>query len=154
MRKLWLVIFIASWSVAQGQTAPGFQPYFSAAVVKELAASVKWYQSVFDLKVKAEMNDPKESYRIAILESPNYMVELLELKGSLTKEELLKDRGEGAEAQGHFKIGFKISDTEAWLKHLKNLGIDVPQAWTDAKTGKKNFIVKDPDGNLIQFFEG
>jgi hypothetical protein len=54
--------------------------------------------------------------------------------------------------QGHFKIGFRIADMDACLKHLVALKIIVPQVWTDAKTKKRNFLIKDPDGNLVQFF--
>ncbi len=55
--------------------------------------------------------------------------------------------------QGFFKIGFKITSTDDWLTHLRALKIDVPRVWTDQKTGKKNFIIYDPDGNVIQFFD-
>ena len=99
------------------------------------------------------MKDANQAYRIAILESPGFMLELLELKGSLDKENLLKDKPQGTEMQGHFKIGFKISDVNSCLKKLKELSIEVPNIWTDPATGKKNFLIKDPDGNLIQFFE-
>ena len=153
MRTLLLVGFLMSWLVTQSQHAPDFQPYFSAVVVTNLTSSVKLYQSVLDLKIKTEMDDPNQSHRITILECANYRLEILELKGSLIKEELLKDKPNGTQLQGHFKVGFKISNANEWLKHLKNLSIDVPQVWTDSKNGKKNFIIKDPEGNLIQFFE-
>jgi catechol 2,3-dioxygenase-like lactoylglutathione lyase family enzyme len=133
--------------------APQFQPYFSAVVVKNLNESQKWYQSVLNLKIKTDMNDPSHSYHIVILESSNYMVEILELKGSMDRDEALKGKPKGTEVQGHFKIGFKIANVNDWVRHLKSLGIDVPQIWTDQAIGKKNFLVKDPDGNLVQFFE-
>jgi len=152
--KAILIVFLLLRHAVYGQsTTPDFQPYFSAVVVKDLTASVKWYQSVFDLKIKTEMNDPNQSYKIKILESSNYLLEVLELKGSMIRNELLKGKPNGTELQGHFKIGFKISNANAWVVHLKSLGIDVPQLWTDSNTGKKNFLIKDPDGNLIQFFE-
>ncbi|MBS1531563.1 MAG: hypothetical protein JSU01_14750 [Bacteroidetes bacterium] len=42
---------------------------------------------------------------------------------------------------------------DAYLKRLNELKITVPQIWTDATTGKRNFLITDPDGNLIQFYE-
>lgn len=98
------------------------------------------------------MKDPNQTYNITILESSNFMLELLELKGSIDKADFLKDR-HGAEMQGHFKIGFKVSSAASTIKKLKELNIEVPNVWTDQGTGKKNFLVSDPDGNLIQFFE-
>ena len=154
MKNFLFLIFLLSGVQAQCQSiAPEWQPYFSAVVVKNLATSVKWYQSVFDLRVKTQMIDPNQSYRITILESSSYLLEILELKGSLVRKDLLKDKPDGTELQGHFKIGFKISDVNKWLEHLKSLSITVPQVWTDSKTGRKNFLIQDPDGNLVQFFE-
>ena len=99
------------------------------------------------------MNDPDHTYAITILESPNYLLEILELKGSVERSTPLQDKPKGTEMQGHFKIGFKISNANNWITHLKKLNIDVPQVWTDSETGKKNFLIADPDGNLVQFFE-
>ena len=149
------IFFVLLWmqQVVYGQGAPEYQPYFSALVVKDFNTSVAWYQSVFGLKGKTEVNDPNQAYKIRILESSNYLLEILELKGSLKRDELLKGKPNGTELQGHFKIGFGISHVDEWLKHLKSLDIEVPQVWTDSATGKKNFIIKDPDGNLVQFFE-
>lgn len=153
MKDAMIIVFLFVNSLLFGQgTAFNYQPYFSAVVVKDLSASVKWYQSVFDLKVKSEMKDPNQSYHIIILESPNYLIELLELKGSIDKSSILKDKP-GAQMQGHFKIGFKILDATGVLKKLKELNIDVPNIWSDQATGKKNFLIQDPDGNWIQFFE-
>lgn len=154
MKRLLPVVFCCAYLFSQAQKAPfSYQPYFSAVVVKNLETSSKWYQSVFDLKVKTEMKDPNQVYNIAILESPVFALELLELKGSLVKGDFLKDKPQGTEIQGHFKIGFRISDVTHCLKRLKELNIEVPNVWTDQGTGKKNFLIKDPDGNLIQFFE-
>jgi predicted enzyme related to lactoylglutathione lyase len=151
-KTLTVVLFLVTSMVFAQAPAFNYQPYFSAVVVKNLPASVKWYRSVFDLKVKSEMKDPNQAYNVTILESPNYLLELLEMKGSVDKTGLLKDK-QGAEMQGHFKIGFKISDVPRVLKKLKDLSIEVPNIWTDQGTGKGNFLIQDPDGNLIQFFE-
>jgi hypothetical protein len=39
------------------------------------------------------------------------------------------------------------------LKRLAELQIEVPQIWEDKTSKKRNFIIKDPDGNLIQFYD-
>jgi predicted enzyme related to lactoylglutathione lyase len=159
MKKLTIiiVIFICHTS-CQAQTKNSeskfdYIPNFSAVVVSNLNASVQWYKSVFDLKTKNEMNDPNGSYKITILESPTYSLELLELRGSLMQKEILKGKPDDIKIQGHFKIGFKASDMDACLKHLSNLKVNVPQVWTDGTTKKRNFLISDPDGNLIQFYE-
>ncbi len=130
-----------------------YQPSFSAVVVRNIDTSVSWYKSVFGLTVKQTMNDAGGGYKITILESPTYMLELLELKGSVPKTEALKSKAAGTETQGHFKVGFRVTNMDACLKHLASLKITVPQVWTDDKTKKRNFLIPDPDGNLLQFFE-
>lgn len=99
------------------------------------------------------MIDPQGQYKIVFLESDRLFLEILQLKGSLVPKELLAGKSPGTQIQGHFKIFFKTDDINGLLKQLSSLKIPVPQVWTDAKTGKKNFIIYDPDGNMVQFFD-
>ena len=142
------IIFASLNSIAQ----PSFDytPSFSAIVVKNVDTSSKWYQSVFNLKVREQMKDENAGYNIVILESPALVMELLELKKSFNPKE---GKSQDMQAQGLFKFGFNVKDMDACLKHLGKLNITVPQVWTDSKTKKRNFLISDPDGNLIQFFE-
>jgi len=96
------------------------------------------------------MKDENAGYNVMILESPTFVMELLELKKSYNPKE-----GKAADmrAQGLFKFGFKIKNIDDCLSHLAKLKISVPQVYTDSKTNKRNFLITDPDGNLIQFFE-
>jgi len=146
------LVFSASLYAEPGPTF-GYKPSFSAVVVKDVITASAWYCSVFDMKVKEEMKDGAGAYSIHILESPDFLMELLQLRGSVDKQSALAGKPNGTEIQGHFKIGFKVTDVDACLKKLASLNIDVPQVWTDQKTKKRNFLIKDPDGNLIQFFE-
>ena len=127
-----------------------FTPSFSAIIVKNIDSSSKWYQSVFDLKVKEQMKDEKAGYNIIILESRSYTLELLELKNSFNPKD---GKAQNTEAQGIFKFGFHVKNMDDCLRHLQALKISVPQVWTDSKTKKRNFLITDLDGNLIQFFE-
>lgn len=130
-----------------------YEPYFSAIIVRNIDSSAKWYRSVFGLTTQNEINDVQHSPRVIILESPVFLLELLELKGSLIPNEILKGKGEATRIQGHFKSGFKVTDMDACLKRLESLKITVPAVYTDATSKKRNFLITDPDGNLLQFFE-
>lgn len=143
-----LLMFASLTSFAQ--SAFDYTPSFSAIVVKNIEASSKWYQSVFGLKVKDQMKDENAGYNITILESPALVMELLELKKSFNPKE---GKSQDMQAQGLFKFGFNVKDMDVCIKHLAKLNITVPQIWTDSKTKKRNFLISDPDGNLIQFFE-
>ena len=77
----------------------------------------------------------------------------MELKASTSPKDLLKRKPDDRKIQGHFKFGFKSIDLDKVLSHLKANNVDVPQVWKDDKTGKGNFLISDPDGSLIQFFD-
>lgn len=126
-------------------------PSFSAIVVDDLAASVVWYEDVFGLTVSNQIN--QTGANVTILSGNEFELELLELSGSVNRAETLDAHPQGTQIQGLFKIGFKVENLHAWLTHLETLQIPVPQVYTDPATGKRNFIIADPDGNNIQFFE-
>jgi hypothetical protein len=153
IRIFLLLMIIGCRATCIGQASFDYQPYFSSVIVNNIERSVLWYKSVFSLQVKSETNDVQNGYKVAILEGANFLVELLELKGSLVPATLLEGKGDGTKIQGHFKLGFKVSDVDACLNRLSRLNIEVPQVWEDKATKKRNFIIKDPDGNLIQFFD-
>ena len=145
-----LSCFIVLATFAQPATSFEYTPSFSAIVVKNMETSSKWYQSVFNLKVKDQVKDDNAGYNIVILESPSLTLELLQLKNSFNPKE---GKSGNVEPFGLLKIGFKTKDMDACLKQLASLNITVPQIWTDSETKKRNFLITDPDGNLIQFFE-
>lgn len=152
--KTLALLFAFSLSLdCQSQDTFAFEPYFITVIVKDIDASASWYKSVFGLKLKTESNDAGAGYKVVILESERLLVELMELRGSLSRESLLTGKPDGTQIQGHFKVGFKVKDIDACLKKLSQLQIEVPRVWKDNSSGKRNFIVSDPDGNLIQFFD-
>jgi predicted enzyme related to lactoylglutathione lyase len=152
MRSIICFAFIL-FSISTTAQTPSYQPYFSAVVVSDVVKAAAWYGAVFDLKEKTRITDPNGAHDIAIMESGVMALELLQLKGSLTRKEILAGKPENTQIQGHFKFGFKVTDMNAWLEKLKRLKVEVPRVYTDGATKKRNFLVQDPDGNLLQFFE-
>jgi glyoxylase I family protein len=153
MKFFFCALLAASMALtSQAQISFDYKPNGSAVIVTDIEKSSKWYQSVFGVTVKSRMEDPK-AYKVVILESPNLVLELLELKGSVPRSEALKGKPDGTQIQGLFKIGFVVTDMDKCLQHLKSLNIDVPRVWTDQSTKKRNFLITDPDGNIIQFFD-
>ena len=88
-----------------------------------------------------------------ILESSSFLLELIENKTWPTQKKLLAGQPGGTRIQGFFKIGFKVTDMDACLKMLAALKIIPERIYTDPATKKRNFLINDPDGNLVQFFE-
>jgi len=149
-----LLVMISAF-VAGAQTRPGvkYEPYFAAVIVHDVDSSAAWYQSVFDLKIQNRINDIERGFRVRILESPTFLLELIENKSWPAQKQLLAEKPDGTRMEGFFKIGFQVPDMNACLKHLADLKIIPERIYTDSATKKRNFLVNDPDGNLLQFFE-
>jgi hypothetical protein len=154
-RLIFLLLFITINSLAHSQVSSldNYKPYFSAIIVKNIAASSPWYQSVFGLKIKNRIDDSAGAFKIVILESSQYLVELIENGNSLTTADILAHKKEGTAIQGFFKMGFRVSNMDTCIKQMSALKIDVGHVWVDKDSKKRNFLIRDPDGNLIQFFD-
>jgi hypothetical protein len=72
----------------------------------------------------------------------------------VTQDEVLKDKATGTELTGYYKIGFIVDDFQGWHNHVEKKQVRFEgRVVTDPQTGKKTFLINDPDNNLIQFFE-
>ena len=154
--KFILILLLTGYSVkspCQSKEAFRYEPYFNAVIVKAIDSSSLWYQSVFEMKVINRINDSLRSIRVVILEARNFVLELIENKSWPDQKKLLSSEPQGARIQGFFKIGFKTADFDNCLKHLAELRIVPERIYADLQTKKRNFLINDPDGNLIQFFE-
>ena len=155
---LFVFIIIVNMAYSQGGEKPGVKSnsfsidhYFSAVIVKNIDSSVIWYQSVLGLKTRFLPGMP-QGIRVAILESPQIVIEMIENSAWPDPKKLLEGKPEGTRIQGYFKIGFKITSMDNFLEHLKKHNVSVPRIYKD-DSGKRNFLVEDPDKNLVQFFE-
>jgi hypothetical protein len=149
------LLILLNASIVRAQTVGGFksEPWFSAVIVDNVDSSTAWYQSVFDLKIKNHIDDSQSGFRVVIMESSTFLLELMENKAWPDQKELLAGKPEGTRIQGFFKIGFKVTDMDACLKRLAALKIIPGRIYTDSETKRRNFLINDPDGNLVQFFE-
>jgi len=130
-----------------------YAPFFSAIIVKNVDTSAAWYEAVFDMKTKDRINDTERGFRVVIMEHPSFELELIENKSWPDQKQLLSGKPEGTRIQGFFKIGFSVADIDSCLKHLGFLKIVPDRIYRDSATNKRNFLIEDPDKNLIQFFE-
>ena len=129
-----------------------YTPYFFAVIVNDLDSCEKWYRSVFGLTVTKRMNEPAAGFKVIVLESPILVIELIEDRASVKVTDVLAGQPAGAKIKGLFKIGFHVQDMNACLQHFSMLKINAGTIYKD-KSGKRNFLVNDPDGNIIQLFE-
>src|SRR6188474_2510742 len=131
-RKIILSLFIITTNTVNSQQSTSFQvdPYFSALIVKNIDSSVKWYQSVLGLKTRFLPNTP-QGIRVAILESPKIVLEIIENISWLDPKELLEGKPDGTRIQGYFKIGFKVTAMDSFIDHLKKLSVSIPRIYRD-----------------------
>lgn len=141
-----LVLTLATPHLEAGQL-PETNGAFYALSVQDLDTSVAWYTDHlgFTLQSRGENTTRKG----ALLSRPGTVLEIAEFAGA-------EHRPTGVESHeviGIFKLGFTtehIDDAFAWLSQD---GVEVFFPVVTTPDGKRTFGVKDPDGNIVQFFE-
>jgi catechol 2,3-dioxygenase-like lactoylglutathione lyase family enzyme len=136
----------------QPSEAPTFvgQGAFIALVVTNLDASLEWYKSNLDLHLIKRGKSPRVAAETAVLGGHNIFVELIHYTDrSLAKREV----NDSAPVAGPVKSGAIVDSLgfDSLAKHIQNHGIDV-RSFEDEEMRCRTFIVRDADGNLIQFF--
>ena len=121
--------------------------------MNNIDSSTLWYQSVLGLKIRNRIDAPEQGFKVVIFESSGICIGLIENRSSLDPKKILEKKPEGTDMRGFFKIGFEVSNIDTFIDHLSDLGLPVEHIYTDPNSQKRNFLIKDPDGNLVQFFE-
>ncbi|MBS1531562.1 MAG: hypothetical protein JSU01_14745 [Bacteroidetes bacterium] len=90
MKKIFLLLCMSCCFTAMAQTNSSgpfdYRPYFSAVIVSNIDTSAKWYEALLGLTVKNTINDPGNGYKVVTLESRVFLMELLQLDGSIAKK--------------------------------------------------------------------
>ena len=125
---------------------------FFALSVVDMNQSVKWYSEKLGMKIVMQL--PKQDkMAVTVLEGDGLIVELIQNDDSLPLGKVapaLKDR---ALIQGSFKTGIIVNDFDRTLSELKARNVDIAYGPYPARAGQRaNVIIKDNEGNLIQFF--
>ncbi|HMU47661.1 MAG TPA: VOC family protein [Chitinophagaceae bacterium] len=154
MRNL---VFVLLFSFIVGQReniAQKVEPYFGAIIVNNIDSSVLWYSTVLNLKVENRTGSPEKGFRQANLSNGKLLIELIELEGSISPQKILEEKSPKARLRGIMKIGFKADNIDSMYNNFKEKKLTFRgNMVTDPLTGKRMFLLPDPDGNYIQFFE-
>jgi len=152
MRALALIAVMAFAATAAAQaparpsTALVGRGAFWAISVTDLDAASRWYAEKLGLKVV--MESPKtENPAAVVLEGNGLTVELIRHGGSKPRT------GDPVLAQGFVKAGVIVDDFDGTLAMLRTKRVQIAYGPYPAKAGQRaNVIIRDVDGNLIQFF--
>lgn len=127
---------------------------FFALIVADLDSSIEWYANIASFEVLNRNVVDEMGLRQANLSNGIARLELIELTSSKSISDLVSDYDPRIRVEGLFKIGFTISDFDLWLSSISNLvEINQSEIVIDPVSKNRMIILRDPDGNRIQFFE-
>ena len=151
---LFLLITCSSFCYGKTKSLPKPEAQVSAIIVTDIEASIDWYVTSFGFEILNKIISEKRGFKQANLKSGTILIELIELKTSLSQTEVLKNHPKKTKIDGFFKFGFLVSDFENWVTHLKQLKVEFyGSVVIDPVSKKRMLLLKDPDGNRIQLFE-
>ncbi len=157
MKKILVLLIIGFLSIASYAQEDGLsdpEAYFSAMIVSDIEKSITWYVDVIGFEVLNKKEFPDAGFKQANLKRGNVLVELIEMDKAVSVEKAIPNYNGKTRIRGLFKIGFLISDFDEWIDHLTAKKAQFHgSVVTNAESGKRMVIFKDPDGNRIQFFE-
>jgi len=162
IRRLPLLIFFSLSIAANAQTndAQEFQVKLLAISVSDINTSIDWYQKLGFKLEDAIQEYPDYNLQIAFLKQGDFYLEILEQGGALKASELLPS--EDSYLGGIFKLGFSVQNIQRLYDDLKpqediafltSIG-DLPPSNLPIDWPNQYFLIRDPDGNMIQFFDG
>ena len=155
MKHLYLLLlWLSTFYVGSAQSLSVPQAYFSALIVENMDSSLNWYTNILQFEVVNQLDLKERGLRQANLSNGETWIELIELSSSIGKKELEESFSPNLRLQGFFKFGFIVEDFDQWKDHfLAYQLIEKSSIVKDPNTEKRMLIIKDPDGNRIQFFE-
>src|SRR5689334_16447601 len=122
---------------------------FFALSVADIDASVKWYCDLLGFAILSQGASPDGSTRFALLRRNNDLVEIVQRKSAVHPPSM-PDR---SHEWGIFKTGFWVEDLRAMESTLREKGAVFSHGIvTPRGANYQTFAVKDPDGNIVQFF--
>lgn len=129
-------------------------PFFFALSVKDVEASRAWYQKALGFRLKRKADLPERQIRISILETDQGLLELVELPDSRSLEDLIPDATVRDSLRGIYKIGFRVADLDATVRHLEKVAVPLRgKVFTESDGSMRSTQVEDPDHNVVQLFE-
>lgn len=139
----------ANPSRAPAEDLPATEGAFHALSVRNIDEAIAWYTAHLGFTVESRGgNDQRQG---ALLSRPGAVLELGEFVDAMAREEISPGL-ESHEVHGIFKLGFLTSNIERTFALLEAEGVEVFFPIVAASEGSRTFGIKDPEGNIIQFF--
>jgi hypothetical protein len=156
---------VARWAVASwlcvgcvaaahdAGTAPSRRGSFFAISVADVAVMSSWYRDKLTMRVLTSGEAPNQIAKFAILEGNGMLIELIQHAKARDRKLLAPEAAEAHLIHGIFKAGMIVDDLDGLYAGLQQRGASIAYDIMPAKdVAMRAFIVRDPEGNLVQFF--
>ena len=141
-------------TLSQSSDATSFKATgaFFALSVKDVEASSAWYSEKLGLKLTTNL--PKQGKTsVAILEGGSLIVELIQNDDALPLHVVAPSINDNILVHGIFKAGVIVDDLDKLVAIFKQRGVEIAFGPFPSRPNQRsNVIIKDNNGNLIQFF--
>lgn len=154
--NLLMIALFARRASPQAGTGPRPEPLyeargaFGAFIVTDVNASVAWYESCLGMHEPKSGRSPRVAAETVVLGGHSVFVELIHYTDRMLTKRQIDD---AAPIAGRVKMGAIVStqEFEALAKHLREHGAETG-IFSGEGMGVRSFIVRDNDGNRLQFF--
>ena len=157
MKKLFSTLLLIGFFTpcfSQADTLPAPELCFTALIVRNIDSSIVWYSEKLGFAALNQATYHAGDFKLANLQRGGIQIELIEIKSTLFPDEVLNKDPYYTRIGGFFKVGFLVADFDQWVKFLQQTKTEFRGGVvSDPVSGRRTFLVKDPDGNQIQFFE-
>lgn len=150
-----IIVFLCS-VITSCSFAQSIKPHMIGIVVKDIEKSTKWYEDVLELKLYKEMSFPEyDSLKINFLKGKEFQLEIMEKKTAFAIDKYVPGYSLNDKPLiGFSKVVFSVTDIELLYEKLKKKNVtEVLGITKDKEFISKYFIIKDLDGNVIQFIQ-
>lgn len=151
--SVFAVLFIILSNPIKSQPNEVF-PFSVSIIIKDIDTAVDWYTKNLGLRIRNVNENKERNSKIVNLENGNLLLELIKINSAVDKNEVLEKYPAGSRFAGFMKTGFVTEKFDEWHEFLENQKVKFRGTIvTDSHSNKRTFLIEDPEGNVLQFFE-
>ncbi len=126
---------------------------FLALSVANLDTMTAGYRDSLGFKLFSTSGNPERGMRFAILKCGDALVELLQAEDARPRSVLAPGTNDAYQIHGFFKSGFVVKNIDSTYQRIQSMGIRLAYKLVAPSDGPyRTFGIRDPEGNLLQFF--
>jgi catechol 2,3-dioxygenase-like lactoylglutathione lyase family enzyme len=126
---------------------------FFALSVADVDRTAAWYRDELGLSIVTQGEALQGSVRFALLQGQGTVIELLQRRDARPLKETAPGTTGAYQVHGFFKAGLNVRDIDALYARMQSRNVPIAYVLERAKDlPLRSFSVRDPEGNMIQFF--